>query len=224
MPGGYELTGRWGFSSGSDHCDWVFVGAMVADKDGRRTRQQVHLLLPRKDYTIDDVWDTSGLIGTGSNDIAVNGAFVPGHRVDDVADLYRERYPGNDVDPGALFRMPWYTVLINAIVMAGRVVNEAVGIHKARLAADSTKLPHPASLARLTEADGEVEIAGRILQSNLANASSAVVRGEQVTIPMRQRSKRDHIAAVGLAISAADKGYLVGGPRFISSTPALQAA
>ncbi len=228
VSGGYELTGRWGFSSGSDHCDWVFVGAMVADADGNRTGQVVHLLLPRKDYEIDDVWYTSGLVGTGSNDIVVDGAFVPGYRVLDVADLYSERYPGNDVNPGPLYQLPWLTVFLNAVVMpmvgmAGRVVDEAVGIHRSRLEADPTKLPHPASLARLTEADGEVDTAARILQFNLAESYATVVRGERVTVPMRQRTKRDHIAAVNLAVSAADKGYQVGGPRSISLSSPLQA-
>ncbi len=32
------------------------------------------------DYVIEDVWDTVGLRGTGSNDIVVDGAFVPEHR------------------------------------------------------------------------------------------------------------------------------------------------
>ncbi|MGO4202807.1 hypothetical protein AB4Z09_13850 [Rhodococcus sp. TAF43] len=39
---------------------------------------------------------------------------------------------------------------------------------------------------------------------------------------MRQRSKRDHIAAVGVAVSAADKAYQVGGPRSIATSSALQ--
>ncbi|MFI5080874.1 MAG: hypothetical protein ACHQCE_07375, partial [Streptosporangiales bacterium] len=34
-------------------------------------------LLPASDYVIDDVWDTVGLRGTGSNDIVVDGVFVP---------------------------------------------------------------------------------------------------------------------------------------------------
>ncbi|NKY31493.1 acyl-CoA dehydrogenase [Nocardia speluncae] len=228
VPGGYELTGRWGFSSGSDHCGWVFVGAMVTDADGRRTGQQVHLLLPRTDYTIDDVWFTAGLAGTGSNDIVVDKAFVPEHRVHDVADLYGGRYPGNSVNTGPLFRMPWYTVFINAVVvplagMSRRVVDEAAGIHRSRLAVDPAKLPHPATLARLTEADFEVDTAYRILQSNLGDAYAAAVRGDEVTVPIRQRSKRDHIAAVRLVVSAADKAYQVGGPRSIASSCALQA-
>ncbi len=158
VPGGYELTGRWGFSSGSNHCDWVFVGAMVTDADGRRTGQQVHLLLPRADYTIDDVWFTSGLAGTGSNDIVVDGAFVPDHRVLDVADLYAQRYPGNEVNTAGLFRIPWYTLFVNAVVMplvgmSRRVLDEAVGIHQSRLAVDASKLPpglpHPPRQGRL---------------------------------------------------------------------------
>lgn len=228
VPGGYELTGRWGFSSGSNHCDWVFVGAMVADDDGKRTGQQVHLLLPRADYTIDDVWFTSGLSGTGSNDIVVDGAFVPGHRVLDVADLYAQRYPGNDVNTAALFRLPWYTLFVNAVVvplvgMSRRVLEEAVAIHKSRLAVDATKLPHPATLARLTQADFEVDTAYRILQADLADAFAAAGRGDRVSMELRQRTKRDHIAAVGLAVSAADKAYQVGGPRSISTSSPLQA-
>lgn len=228
VPGGYELTGRWGFSSGSDHCGWVFLGAMVTDEHGRRTGQQLHLLLPRADYTIDDVWFTSGLTGTGSNDIVVEGAFVPAHRTHDVEDLYAERYPGNEVNSGGLYRLPWYTLFVNAVVvplvgMSRRVVDEAIGIHKSRLAVDATKLPHPATLARLAEADFEVDAAYRILQANLADAFAAVQRVENLPMEIRQRTKRDHIAAVGLAVSAADKGYQVGGPRSISTSSALQA-
>ncbi|MBU2697944.1 acyl-CoA dehydrogenase [Pimelobacter sp. 30-1] len=228
VPGGYELTGRWGFSSGSDHCAWVFVGAMVVDDTGTRTGQVLHLLLPRDDYVIDDVWFTSGLAGTGSNDIVVDGAFVPAHRTHDVADLYRERYPGNEVNTAPLFRIPWYTLFVNAVVMplvgmARRVHDEALEIHRGRLAADPTKLPHPASLALLAQADGAVHTAYRILQANAAEAFAAVEAGEPVAMGTRQRTRRDHVAAVGLAVTAADQAYQIGGPRSIASSSPLQA-
>jgi len=107
--------------------------------------------------------------------------------------------------------------------MSRRVLDEAVGIHKSRLAVDTSKLPHPATLARLTEADFEVDTAYRILQANLADAYAAVERGNQVSMGVRQRTRRDHIAAVRLAVSAADKAYQVGGPRSIATSSALQA-
>ena len=33
VPGGFRLSGRWSFSSGCDHCDWVFLGG-IAPGDG----------------------------------------------------------------------------------------------------------------------------------------------------------------------------------------------
>ena len=34
VPGGYRLSGRWGFSSGSAHCSWVILGAVVPAAPG----------------------------------------------------------------------------------------------------------------------------------------------------------------------------------------------
>src|SRR5450432_237526 len=76
VPGGHRLTGRWSFSSGCNHATWVLLGGIVLDDDGKPTDFRT-FLLPASDYTIDDVWDTVGLRGTGSNDIIVDGVFVP---------------------------------------------------------------------------------------------------------------------------------------------------
>src|SRR5271169_4500121 len=72
VAGGHQLSGRWSFSSGCDHATWVLLGAIVADADGNPVDFRT-FLLPARDYVIDDVWDTVGLRGTGSNDIVVDG-------------------------------------------------------------------------------------------------------------------------------------------------------
>lgn len=69
VDGGYLFNGRWQFSSGTDACDWIILGAMVGDADGRPVMppQILHMILPRSDYEIvDDSWDVVGLRGTGS--------------------------------------------------------------------------------------------------------------------------------------------------------------
>ena len=83
VDGGYVLEGRWSFSSGTDHCGWVMIGAAVAEPDGTPVRppHHLHVLLPRSDYRIDhDSWNVVGLRGTGSKDLIVEGAFVPAYR------------------------------------------------------------------------------------------------------------------------------------------------
>ncbi|NED65025.1 hydroxylase, partial [Streptomyces sp. SID10244] len=34
VDGGYVFNGRWQFSSGTDHCDWIFLGAMLGTAEG----------------------------------------------------------------------------------------------------------------------------------------------------------------------------------------------
>jgi alkylation response protein AidB-like acyl-CoA dehydrogenase len=82
--GGYQFNGRWQFSSGTDHCDWIFLGAMLGNPDGSMADPptMLHMILPRSDYQIvEDSWNVVGLKGTGSKDIIVRDAFVPSYRV-----------------------------------------------------------------------------------------------------------------------------------------------
>jgi alkylation response protein AidB-like acyl-CoA dehydrogenase len=74
VDGGYRVTGQWAFASGCQHAHW-FVGHCVVD-DGREPPVRMMVLRP-SDVEIKDTWSVSGLCGTGSHDVVVNGAFVP---------------------------------------------------------------------------------------------------------------------------------------------------
>src|SRR6267378_2827531 len=53
---------------GTDACEWIFLGAMVGDADGKPLMppEMLHMILPRKDYQIvEDSWNVVGLRGTG---------------------------------------------------------------------------------------------------------------------------------------------------------------
>ena len=73
VEGGFEFSGRWSYSSGSEHCDWTFLGGFV---NGDPTDYRA-FLLPRADAKIVDPWRTTGLAATGSHDIVVEKAFIP---------------------------------------------------------------------------------------------------------------------------------------------------
>ena len=78
--GGIRLSGRFSWSSGSEHAQWAFVGFSATGASGG---PEPHFAaLPRKDYAIDDVWYAMGLKGTGSQDLIVEDVFVPQHRIE----------------------------------------------------------------------------------------------------------------------------------------------
>lgn len=81
VSGGYEISGRSSFSSGIMHADWV----MIAKSGGPDARAFV---VPIKDVKVDDVWQMSGMCGTGSNDIITENLFVPAHRSVPTAELF----------------------------------------------------------------------------------------------------------------------------------------
>ncbi|MGC1470339.1 MAG: acyl-CoA dehydrogenase family protein, partial [Sphingorhabdus sp.] len=59
VEGGFRLSGHWGFSTGSVHCGWVLLGALVWPDDipGSGSPDMRTFLLPRSDYTIgEDAW------------------------------------------------------------------------------------------------------------------------------------------------------------------------
>ncbi len=77
VAGGYDVTGRWDYCSGSTYSTHVVALAVVAG-----SAERIMVAIPRSDYKILDDWGagaTIGLGGTASNTIAAEGVFVPAH-------------------------------------------------------------------------------------------------------------------------------------------------
>jgi alkylation response protein AidB-like acyl-CoA dehydrogenase len=85
VPGGYHVRGRFPFASGCQHCEWIWLGCVVIEDGAPRvddngvpeTRQ---CFLKVSQCEILDTWHTTGLRGTGSNDIFVKDVFVEEER------------------------------------------------------------------------------------------------------------------------------------------------
>jgi 3-hydroxy-9,10-secoandrosta-1,3,5(10)-triene-9,17-dione monooxygenase len=111
----FRISGRWFFSSGCDHCDWVFLGGFIPPKNEGDMPQLCSFLLPRSDYTIVDDWFVSGLKGTGSKSIVVDNALVPAHRVHSFFDGFAGTSPGVAVNRHPIYRLPFGQVFIRAV-------------------------------------------------------------------------------------------------------------
>ena len=121
VPGGYKVYGRWSFSSGCDHCKAVNLGALAGSRDigGTQVPDFRSFLLFGDQYRIEDNWNVAGLKGTGSKDIVVDDAFVPEHRTQSHLDYgLNQPLPGQKLNDGPLYRLPWSVVFNMAIASA----------------------------------------------------------------------------------------------------------
>lgn len=83
--GGLRVNGRWPFGSASQISDWICGGCLLMEGDQPRKNRfgapEPLLVFFRADEVlIHDTWHTSGLCGTGSNDIEVSDVLVPAGR------------------------------------------------------------------------------------------------------------------------------------------------
>jgi len=100
VEGGYRISGKWNFASGSRHASWLQAICQVQTDDGRPTmtvegEPNVRLMLfPIEHATLLDTWYVSGLRGTGSFSFTVDDLFVPEERAALIApQTRRERGP-----------------------------------------------------------------------------------------------------------------------------------
>jgi 3-hydroxy-9,10-secoandrosta-1,3,5(10)-triene-9,17-dione monooxygenase len=228
VPGGYRLTGRWSFSSGCDHASWVLLGGIVLD-DGQPVDFRT-FLLPASDYVIDDVWDTVGLRGTGSNDIVVGGAFVPEHRSLSFTDVSRCACPGQEANPAPLYRLPFGSVFSYAITTP--IIGMAAGAYQAHVAYQRQRVrasytgqkaaEDPHAQVRVAEAAAEVDAAWLALEHNMTELMSYAQAGQKIPVPLRLRVRRDQVLGTGRAISALDLLFENSGGRALQSGTPIQ--
>jgi alkylation response protein AidB-like acyl-CoA dehydrogenase len=83
VPGGYRITGRWDFASGSRQASWLGAHVQVIEADGSRrllpsgAPEIRTILFPMTSATMYDVWDVIGLSGTGTDSYSVDNLFIP---------------------------------------------------------------------------------------------------------------------------------------------------
>ncbi len=208
VDGGYRLSGRWPFGSGIDHACANFFGAMV---DGAEPPEFRILLVPKGDYTVLDTWHASGLRGTGSNDAAVDDAFVPDYRTIDAAETRHGTAPGNAVNAGAVYRLPLFAMFFTWVGAA--VLGMAEAAVEGYVEATRTRAAHYSGqrLAELgtihvkvAEARAAVATARRIYLGNCAEATAIAEGGALPDAETRARYRAEGAYAAKLCCQAVD--------------------
>jgi 3-hydroxy-9,10-secoandrosta-1,3,5(10)-triene-9,17-dione monooxygenase len=231
--GGYYLSGRWGFSSGSAHCKWVLLGALVWPEGGPGSGppDMRTFLLPRADYqVIEGSWETFGLQGTGSFDIVVDRAFVPEYRTHRAADGFLCQNPGQAENDGPLYTLPWAQVFVRGVSTAAlggarAAVNAAMAIMKDRVSTNTGKAAKadPMLHAAIAAAHSQIIEMEATLRLTFDDQLATAERGE--TIPMEKRALYAYQSSTvvrRLARLVDDMVQLLGGRAIYMSSDIIQ--
>jgi 3-hydroxy-9,10-secoandrosta-1,3,5(10)-triene-9,17-dione monooxygenase len=227
--GGYRLSGRWSFSSGCDHASWVLLGGIVTNADGQPV-DFCTFLVPHSDYVVDDVWDTVGLRGTGSNDIVVEDAFVPSYRALSFNDVTRCRCPGQEVNDSPLYKVPFgsvfsYAITTPVIGMASGAYDAYVTTQRERVRASyvgQKAKEDPYGQVRVAEAAALIDNAWLALERNINELMSLARAGQKIPIPLRLRVRRDQVLGTGQSIRAVDLLFENSGGRALKLGTPIQ--
>lgn len=223
--GGFKLSGRWSFSSGCEHCDWVFLGAVVPTQDAPWDMLNYRtFLLPRKDYKIIDNWDVLGLKGTGSHDIVVDDVFVPEHRThnmlsDDGGRKFMHKPP--------LYRLPFMQVFSRAVstptlgALEG-ALEKYIDIAQTRLAGPIMMKDDPNARRIAAEVDIAIGSIKDTLFSNFDALMDCAQSGNVASLQDRARYRYNTSVVTDRCIelsSAMLKGVGSAGIRAVNSLP-----
>lgn len=227
VDGGFQLSGRWSFSSGCDHCSWVILGVMV-DRGNGAPLEMWNVLVPRRDYQIEDVWQTVGLRGTGSNDIVINDLFVPDYRTIELKEMFEWNSPGLAVNTSPLYRLPFATMFANAITaaivgMAGGVLAENLEYTKKRVSNSWGKATDdPYTVAAIGAAASNIDACRTQLLGNIGAMYDDACAGRPITVDDRSAARRDQVLGTERAVAALDDIFDRAGAGAISTANPMQ--
>lgn len=221
VEGGYRITGRWPFGSGSHHATHFAVVVLV-EENGQKASQPSCAYLERSQVKIHDNWYVSGLRATASCDFEAEDAFVPSQH------LHSFLVPSG-VQPGPLYQLspimvfPW-TV---AVVPLG-IARQALSAFR-DIAAGTTRQGTQATLrdreviqVTMGRAMALYQAARAYLAKSLGELYEAATSGQAVDDALRASYRLSASYAAESALQVAEMLSAAVGARAISEECAIE--
>jgi 3-hydroxy-9,10-secoandrosta-1,3,5(10)-triene-9,17-dione monooxygenase len=218
VDGGYRLSGRWPFSSGVDPSTWNMLGGLVAPNQPGAPPEYRIFLAHRQNYRIIDVWNTMGLRGTGSNDVALEDVFIPEAMTLAVADVGGGPTPGSARNPSPLYRLPVFALF--PFVLSGVALGNAQAclddyVEAIRKRASRYSLAKIAEFQttqiKVAEASAKLDAARRIMRSICIEAMADAANGRIPDMLEKTRYRRDGAYSVNLCTEAVQLLFAASG-------------
>jgi alkylation response protein AidB-like acyl-CoA dehydrogenase len=244
--GGYLVHGRWGFSSGIVHADWL-IGAFKADgvavraagggeadangTDGTNGTdggaagtgfgRMVVFAVPKAEAEVIDNWHVAGLQGTGSLDFSLDGTFVPAELT------YELGSPA--VRGGDLFRLGMPAFVSNevpplSIGLARRAIDDITELaaHTARFPGGPTVSERAVFHHELGRAEVRVRAARAVHREAMAAAFASAAAGRAPSEEQQLAVTTASVYAVETCADVVSDLFRFGGGRALALSNPMQ--
>jgi len=227
VQGGYRVTGRWPFTSGVGHSDWLMGGCLVEDHGDIRVLDggipDIRLMLfPASEVEVIDTWTVNGLCGTGSHDTEVSDLMVPAGRS---ASLFGDA----PREPGSLYAFPTFGLLALAISgvalgIARGAVDDLLHLAEGKLPTLQTKplAAQADTQLRVAKAEARLRAARALVSEAIGETWEHVQAGGEVTLRDRAALRMAANHAMTSSAEVVDEMYSLGGGTSIYATSPLQ--
>lgn len=229
VEGGFRFSGRWSYSTGTDHCDWVLLGGIVVDDDRRGGPPDVrHFVLPRGDYEIvEDSWHVMGLSGTGSKDIVIDGAVVPEYRTISHRALSDGEHSHRRADT-PLYQLPFGCVFSAAIASATfGIARGAIDAYREYLRTRVSAMgvvgtSDPFQQQALAEAEADLAAGIAHLDAMFGEWMERIEAGDVISRSDRLEFRRNQVRAVQRVLASVDTMMSRAGSAAVWSTRPIE--
>jgi alkylation response protein AidB-like acyl-CoA dehydrogenase len=229
VPAGYRFSGRGPLASTIHDSPWVLMTAVVFDGEQPRTTAYgpvvVAVALRTSEVQIIDTWQSLGMRGTDSNDVAAEGVFVPEARSFVVSPVYE---PGPQFG-GPLYRLPALAstdVIIAPVALAiarGAIAAlREIADRKTPLGSTRTIRHRPAVQFALAEAEAQIRAARLLFYETLTRTWQRALANESPTLEQRADLMLACAHAVRTSAHVADLMHRMGGTNGIYERSRLE--
>ena len=225
IEGGYLVSGRWPFGSGSQNADWIGGGCFVFENDqpvNNRHGPEIQMVMFKSDQVdIEDTWHVAGLKGTGSHHFNANKVFIPHGRSVVLGSRTRIQRPLFQFPLLGLLALGVSSVSLGIGYRALATFKELAGV-KSPTGSNRKLVDRQMVQSEVAKAVVDLESAESYMGTVIDQAWEIANQGKKLSLEHKGKLRLAAVNTTHKSVAAVDRLYQLGGGSSIYESNALQ--